>query len=98
MWVYAFRAKELGPEGESKEKKVIDLDYHNDCNEEDENEISLSNSQSQYKNAELAMLCTKAVSYQIETHSYSTIKSLVHYLVVSEFLNLNKSCVVLLFS
>ena len=98
MWGYTFRAKELGPEGESKEKKVIDLDYHNDCNEEDENEISLSNSQSQYKNAELAMLCTKAVSYQIETHSYSTIKSLVHYLVVSEFLNLNKSYVVLLFS
>ena len=67
--MYTFRAKELGPEGESKEKKVIDLDYQNDCNEEDEHEISLSNSQSQYQNAELAMLCPTAVSYQIEnTH------------------------------
>lgn len=57
---YADRAKELGPEGESKEKKVIDLDYHDEINEEDPKENSLSNSQSHYRNAELAMLCTKA--------------------------------------
>ena len=46
----------------NKEKKVIDLDYPDD-EEMEEEPSNLSNSNSQYRNPELAMLCTKSVSY-----------------------------------
>lgn len=53
---YADRAKELGPES-NKEKKVIDLDFNDDYDDNDEPaEHPLSSSQSQYRNAELAEL------------------------------------------
>ncbi|XP_047122786.1 kinesin-like protein KIF2A isoform X1 [Hydra vulgaris] len=53
---YADRAKELGPDDQNYKKKVVDLDY------ESEEESQLSNSQSKYRNSELAMLCTKSDS------------------------------------
>ena len=61
------RAKELGPDNSGdKGKKVIDLDYNeedseNEGNEGDDEVRPLSNSNSHYRNAELAMLCTKSV-------------------------------------
>lgn len=65
---YADRAKELGPDGGGgKGKKIIDLDYDHDEDNEDESEDKshpLSNSNSHYRNAELAMLCTKSDNNQ----------------------------------
>jgi len=61
------RAKELAPEhGGGKGKKVIDLDYNEEDsdneNEDDDDDVRpLSNSNSHYRNVELAMLCTKSV-------------------------------------
>ena len=74
---YFNRAKELGPDGKGKGgKKIIDLDYNENDDDEEEGDEgeqdgsddnkeqgggALSNSSTNYRNAELAMLCTKSV-------------------------------------
>lgn len=56
---YADRVKELRPdEVSNKEQKVLDLDFPAEVVEE-EDKNNLSNSNSQYRNPELALLCTK---------------------------------------
>jgi len=62
---YADRVKELRPdEASNKEQKILDLDYPMEVagNEETEDQNNLSNSNSQYRNPELALLCTKTES------------------------------------
>jgi len=57
---YADRVKELRPdEAGNKEQKILDLDYPMEVND-DEDQKNLSNSNSLYRNPELALLCTKA--------------------------------------
>lgn len=53
----------MGPDN-GKEKKVIDLDYDDDPNDQEEPERPVSNTH--YRNAELAMLCTKSVRRNIK--------------------------------
>jgi len=72
---YADRAKELAPDENRGKKKVIDLDYDEDdyneeeeevedLDEENEDEVVITNSPSKYRNAELAMLCSKSEQNQ----------------------------------
>jgi len=96
---YADRAKELGPDGKGKRgKKVIDLDYNENDDEEegdegdqdgsdDNNEQgggALSNSSTNYRNAELAMLCTKSEKNQKSSDDLYNFHEAVSLLIETE--------------